>query len=531
MSDSHQKPSQLMFWGCFIALITTAFAFITRAFMVNTPEMWPSDFGLDNVQGQELFGAGIWPFAISIILFSLIIDKIGYRTAMVFSFLCYAAYAAIALKAHGIVNVEGLSGDELTAAQASAYKLLYAGSVILGLGNGTVEAFINPIVATMFSRDKTKWLNILHAGWPGGLVLGGVITILLGAQAAEDWRILIYIIAIPAVIYLIMLIGAKFPVNERVAAGASYREMLAELGVIGAAIALLLVVKQLALVFAWSNVVVIVLVVVLLIGYGAYCKSPGRWILIFLCLIMMPLATTELGTDGAITGIMEEPMKAAGRHPLWVLIYTSAIMMVLRFFAGPVVKALTPLGLLATCAGLAIAGLYLLSFAQGLFLIFAAATLYGVAKTYFWPTMLGVVSEQCPKGGALTLNAIAGIGMLTVGIIGGPLIGAMQEDSAKAALEEKKPGVYETISKDDAYILGAYTAVDESKLSALGDAEKAEIGEVVKVAKQGALAKVTIFPAIMLACYLVLIFWFKARGGYKPVDIGSDAGAAPTDEA
>ena len=237
---------------------------------------------------------------------------------------------------------------------------------------------------------------------------------------------------------------------------------------------------------------------------------------------MMPLATTELGTDGAITGLMEEPLKAAGKHPLLVLIYTSAIMMILRFCAGPVVKALTPLGLLATCAGLAIAGLYLLSFAHGMVFIFAAATLYGVAKTYFWPTMLGVVSEQCPKGGALTLNAIAGIGMLTVGIIGGPLIGKMQEDSAVAALTEKKADVVESVTRDDKYILGGYTAVDADKVAALPEAESAEVGEIVKSAKQSALAKVTIMPMFMLACYIGLILFFKSRGGYKAVEIGGD---------
>ncbi len=93
-------------------------------------------------------------------------------------------------------------------------------------------------------------------------------------------------------------------------------------------------------------------------------------------------------------------MKEAGFSPLWVLIYTSAIMMVLRFFAGPIVKALTPLGLLAACSVLAIVGLYSLSVVKGMALIFAAATLYGVGKTFFWPTMLGVVAEQFPKGGA-----------------------------------------------------------------------------------------------------------------------------------
>ena len=522
-----EKPSLFVFWGCFIALITTAFAFITRAFMINTPEMWPADFGLDKVEAQGLFGHGIWPFAISIILFSLVIDRVGYRVAMVFSFVCYAIYAALALLAYN--TVKGAEGADLQAAQATGLQYLTAGSIILGLGNGTVEAFINPVVATLFSKEKTKWLNILHAGWPGGLVVGGLITLGLGEAAKNDWRLLIYIIAIPALVYLVMLIAAKFPVSERVSAGATYRDMLGEFGVIGAAIAAFLVFQQIADVMNLKDTVGEVpaavitwgVIVVSLIAYGLYCKSLGRPMMVFMCIIMMPLATTELGTDAAITGIMEEPMKAKGMDPLWVLIYTSAIMMVLRFFAGPIVKLFTPLGLLAVCSVLAVAGLYSLSMTTTFLTIFAAATLYGVGKTFFWPTMLGVVAEQFPKGGALTLNAIAGIGMLTVGIVGGPLIGAMQEDSAKVALNADMPGVYPEISKDGSYLLGNYQAVDDAKVAEQPNA--AEITEVVKKAKQGALAKVTVFPIFMLVCYLILIAYFKSKGGYKPVTIDGKA--------
>ncbi len=521
MKDRNDK---LVFWGCFIALITTAFAFITRAFMVNMPDLWPKTFGLDGVQAQELFGAGIWPFAISIILFSLIIDKIGYRVAMVFSFVCYAAYAVLAFMAYGTVNAEGLDGQALKDAQSQAYTLLYVGSIILGLGNGTVEAYINPVVATMFNRQKTKWLYILHAGWPGGLVLGGILTIMLGAKVAEDWRVLIVIIAIPAIIFLVMLIKARFPVNERVAAGATYREMLGEFGALGAAIAGFLIMKELGGVFGWSNLMVIAIVAVLVVAYGFYCKSPGRPMMIFLCIVMFPLATTELGTDGAITGIMEGPLKEADQNPLWVLIYTSAIMTVLRFFSGPIVQKLTPLGLLATCAGLATVGLMLLSVTTTLIAIFAAATLYGIGKTFFWPTTLGVVSEQFPKGGALTLNAIAGIGMLSVGIVGGPLIGAMQEKSAETAVGKEMEDTYAKISEERSYFLGKYNAVVDDKVKALPEADAEKVGKVTKGAKQGALAKVAVFPAIMLACYIGLIMYFKSRGGYKPVEIGGEGG-------
>ena len=515
------KPDMALFWGCFIALITTSFAFITRAFLVNDPSLWPAEFGLDKVQAQVLFGAGIWPFAISIILFSLIIDKVGYRAAMFFSFVCYALYAVLALRAHGILHPGGaaLEGEALKAAQQQAWTSLYWGSVILGLGNGTVEAFINPVVATLFKRDKTKWLNILHAGWPGGLVLGGLLTILLGAQVAADWRVLVYLIALPSLVYVVMLAKAKFPLNERVASGTSYREMLAEFGVLGAALASYLVVKQLGMVFEWSGTLTWSLIVVCVAAYGFYCRSLGRPLLFLLCVVMMPLATTELGTDGAITGIMEEPLTMAGFSPLWVLIYTSAIMMVLRFFAGPVSHKLTPLGLLAACSVLAIIGLLLLSKASGLVFIFAAATIYGVGKTFFWPTMIAVVSEQTPKGGALTMNAIAGIGMLTVGILGGPLIGNMQERSVQTSIDKELPGTYELIARDDTYFLGAYKAVDENKVKQLPAEQAEKVGTIAKHAKQGALAKVTIFPAFMLVCYLGMILYFRSKGGYKPVSL------------
>ena len=189
-----------------------------------------------------------------------------------------------------------------------------------------------------------------------------------------------------------MLIKAEFPVNERVSSGTSYKDMLAEFGAIGALYLRWLLDLQAAWNgFAeWSDNVVYGLTAASTVGYYLYCKSLGVHLLDFLCIIMIPLATTELGTDGAISGLMEEPMKAAGYNGLWVLIYTSAIMMVLRFwFAGPIVEKLGPLGLLATSAVLAIAGLYMLSSASGLAMIFVFATLYGFGKTFFWPTTLG----------------------------------------------------------------------------------------------------------------------------------------------
>lgn len=532
--EINQGQNKALFWGCFIALITTAFGFITRMFLA-TEGNWGKEFNLDPAELGRLQGIGIWPFAVSIIAFSLIIDKIGYKTAMLFSFLGYAIWAVMGVSAYYV----SAGGNK-----ESAYQLLYWGSLILGLSNGTVEAYINPVVATIFNREKTKWLNILHAGWPGGLVLAGIITIGIDKFApATPWSIKLGIIAVPAVIFLFMLIGLKFPVQERVAAGVSYREMLAEFGILGALVVGFLVVLQLMDFFSgakafqaadgslatWAKVLFIAIGLAIVAGFAAYTKSLGRGFMFFMIIIMMPLATTEIGTDGWITGIMEKALH--GYHAGWVLVYTSAIMMVLRFFAGPIIHSLSPLGLLATSAVLAVAGLMLLSGANGLVLIFAAATLYAFGKTFFWPTMLGVVSDQTPRGGALTLNALGGIGMLAVGVLGFPYIGTLQADKkidaiAATPAAQSVPGLVQNgtlnenvLQKKRIYEIIEYRTVDDTKLNAaiavLPEDKKKEISSAAGGSAQKALKNMAIFPGFMLICYIILIVYFKSRGGYS----------------
>ena len=527
MNDSANKK---LFWGCFIALITTSFGFIGRMFLLDDPEITQNLLKLDPAEVGIYKGIQIWPFAISIILFSLIIDYVGYKFSMIFAFVCQFLWA--------VMGVTGLAIAENN--PETAASLIFWGGFILALGNGTVEAFINPVVATIFDKEKTKWLNILHAGWPGGLVAAGIITIGM-EMAGASWTMKLGIIAIPAIMYFIILIGCKFPVQERVAAGVSYRDMLSEFGTVGALVAGWLMYLQLTQVFpgTTNQIVIGILCAAMVIGFGIYTRSLGRPLMIVMILIMMPLATTEIGTDGWISGIMAN---AVTFHAGWILVYTSVIMMVLRFFAGPIVHALSPIGLLVASAVLAIAGLAALSGAAGVAIIFGAATLYALGKTFFWPTMLGIVSEQMPKGGALTLNAISGIGMLAVGVLGFPYIGALQSKK-EVALIEKAPAAAEVQGLvidgslaedviDDKRVLKVipYQTLNVEKFDELTANAPDETKDALATARQNsaqkALLDMALFPFIMLIAYIGLFLYFKSKGGYKPVEMEGGSSAA-----
>jgi MFS family permease len=504
--DKVSPNEMFLFWACFIALIATAFGFIVRTQVLDN---WQAAFGLNETQKGELLGVGLWPFAISIVLFSLIIDRIGYGKAMVFAFVCHVTSAIVTIFTEPIAKATGLA----------PYWVLYIGTFIVALGNGTVEAVINPVVATLFPREKTKWLNILHAGWPGGLVIGGILAIAMGNV---DWRMKVALLFIPVVGYGLMMLGRKFPVNERVAAGVSDMEMFRQVGFFGALIVAFMIVREVGRVFNIPDVAQYAIIAALSLGFGAFTRSLGHPLFIFLLLIMIPLATTELGTDSWITDLMGPEMSRMGIQAGWVLVYTSLIMMVLRFFAGPIVHKLSPLGLLATSAAVAGLGLIALSNAAGPWIL-AAATLYGFGKTFFWPTMLGVVAEQFPKGGALTLNTTGGVGMLAVGVIGTALLGNIQDKKVDQILETRNPQLLEKVIGDEKVsVFGRYRPVVAEKVAALDEAQTTELKGVQAEAKKSALTTVAIFPGIMLACYLALLLYFRSKGGYKPQVILSE---------
>jgi MFS family permease len=390
----------------------------------------------------------------------------------------------------------------------------------MALGNGTVEAYINPVVATMFKKDKTKWLNILHAGWPGGIVLGGLLAISLGNI---DWQVKVALIVIPTVVYFFMLLKVVFPVNERVAAGVSYLEMLKEVGILGALIIVSLISAEIARVFGLPTITIVISIVVLVGLYGYYTRSLGNMLFVFFLVIMIPLATTELGTDSWITTLVDSIAVNLNIDPLWILVYTSAIMMILRLYAGPIVHKLSPLGLLATCSAIAAIGLVFLSWADGL-MIFAAATFYSFGKTFFWPTTLGIVAERFPKGGAMTINGVAAVGMLGVGIVGASFLGNIQDkavDKNIATFDQSNQTTLHQnyVTEEKQGIFGAYKALNQAKVSSAPAEDANAIQEIQIGARKQALSTVAIFPVIMLVCYIGLILYFKSKGGYKPIEL------------
>jgi MFS family permease len=495
MSQSETgKPNMALFWGCFIALIATAFGFIVRAQIIGdwAKPVAEGGLGLSPSEVGEIGGVGLWPFAISIVFFSLIIDKVGPKRIMIFGFICHVLSAILTYT-------------------AKSYNSLYIATFICALGNGTVESYINPVVATMFSRDKTKWLNILHAGWPGGMVLGGLLALSMGSAA---WQTKVLLILIPTIIYIVLLIGKEFPASERASAGVSYKDMLGEVGAIGAYIIFFLIGSELTRVFTKMEQPMVAGAIIgafAAAGFFVFTKSLGKPLFILLLALMVPLATTELGVDSWVGELMGPAM---GKWAPYILVYTSAIMTVLRFLSGPIVHKLTPLGVLALCAGIATLGLIALSNAEGAGMIFLAATLYGVGKTFFWPTTLGVVAEQFPKG-------VSGVGMLGVGVLGTLFLGNIQEKTTDGELKTKAAELHSQVMVEKTSLFGNYQSVDAGKLATLPAEGQEKVKSIQDGSKKVALKTVAMFPILMLVVYGALLLYFKSKGGYKPVVIGA----------
>lgn len=504
MTSSTQSGTGVLFTTSFAAITATSFCFILRALVIDD---WGLQFALSETQKGELLGVGLWPFSITIVLFSFFIDRIGFKLTFWFAALCHLVGLGFLLTAHG-------------------YWALYAGTFIMALGNGAVEAAANPLIATIFHHDKPKWLNRVHAAWPGGMILGGLLAMALGNV---DWRLKVALMIAPILVYTVLLIGRKFPVSERVASNISYRTMLGEAGFISAFILAALIMLEVGRVFNLTPLVTFGLVGVLTLLYAFLSRSAGRPLYVILVLIMIPLATTELSTDSWISSLMAPEMTRLGLAAGWVLIYTSLIVFVIRIFAGTLIDRFKPLGVLAMASALAAIGLFLMAGAVGPALL-GAATLYGIGKSFFWGTSLAVASEQFPKGGAVTINMLAGAGMLAAGIVGSVMLGAAQDHATRESMVAYDATHHTTfvsryLTEDRVSILGHYTALDAAKVASAPADEQTVLTGITGASKQVALRDVALLPLVMLLAYLGLILFFRSRGGYKPVIL------TPTTEA
>jgi MFS family permease len=434
---------KILFWASFATLIAAGIGFSVRGAILKD---WGQQFGFTQSELGTITGGGLVGFGLTIIFFSFLADKFGYGKLMLVAFLFHASSAVLTFAATPVYNAYG---------KDAAYICLYAGMWLFAFGNGTCEAVINPLTATLFPKNKTHWLNILHAGWPLGLILGAVIV--LGFNLTGEgirWELKLGVFLVPVLAYGLMMFNRPFPKSEAQSAGVPLPEMMKNVGMLGFTLGAALIGLALAQLIPslLGSLIKVDDMILRGIGWGiagivwlafgfATNFAPGSWILAFLYLLHALVGYVELGTDSWITNITEQILENQDKA-LLAFIWTNVLMFTLRFFAGPIVEKINPVGLLFCSACLGVIGLYLLGnpMVDSVWPWIGAVTIYGIGKTFYWPTLLGVISERFPKGGALALGLSGGVGMIGAGILGGPGIGYKQDYFAVQYLHENVKG-------------------------------------------------------------------------------------------
>ena len=333
-----------LFWASCLALLVTALSFGIRAGIMNK---LGTNFNLTTQQLGVITAAAFWGFPLAIVVGGFIVDIIGMKKLLVMAFVLH------------------LAGILLTVF-ATGYWTLFISTLLIGIANGTVEAACNPLVASLFTDNKTTKLNHFHLWFPGGIVIGTLLVLLLN-YVNIGWQVQVAVMIIPTLIYGYLFSTLKFPVTERVASGYSTTDM-----------------------------------------YKATFLSP---LFIFMFICMFGTAVTELFTGQWIDVLL----KNVTSNAILILTLTTGVMVIGRAFAGPIVHRFSPQGVLLISSIVAAIGLYLLSTLTGNS-VFFAALIFGIGVCYFWPTMIGFVAENIPKSGALGLNMLGGAGMFAVSI-------------------------------------------------------------------------------------------------------------------
>lgn len=511
-----EREKSLLFWGSFLALAAAGVGFGLRVMVLGG---WDAEYSISQAESGAIFGLSLWPIAVTMILFSLIVDRVGYRPSM---------FLACALQIASVV---------LTVMAKEAGMLKWA-CFLGGLGHGIIEACINPLCAAMYTTTKSKMLNILHASWPAGIVFGGTCYILMGEQLGA-WNNTFFFMMPPILAYGgIFLAISRFPVDERVQANVSGREMLREFGGLGALLAITFVVYELTnqvCAFrgdteSWvaNNLLSFSALVGVVggIGFGAVIGSMGKWLFFILCLIMIPLAATELGTDAWIKDLMTSVLGT--ENAAWAIVASAGIMMFLRFYAGIPLRYISPPALLFVSSIFSMLGLYVLAGASGA-MIFAAFTLYAVGQTFYWPTMLGLVSERFPRGGAMTLNTVSAMGLLTIGIFGAPFLGAVKDSYDAKTVREFASATSglaaEDYLTDSKFFFVEYETAQSAKVLAnplLDEAQKNELEADLNQSGRHTLRAAAAMPLSMAIAFLLILLWFRTQGGYRAFHLSDE---------
>lgn len=257
---------------------------------------------------------------------------------------------------------------------ATGFWSLFISTLFVGIANGSVEAACNPLITSMYTDEKTRRLNRFHAWFPTGIVIGGLTVYLFTNLGITNWRYAMGVMLLPTIAYGIMFLNKQFPKTERVTSGFTYKDMLKS------------------------------------------CVSP---LFIFMAFCMLLTASTELGTNQWIAALMNNVTK----NPILLLVWVSGIMALARQFGGTLIHNMKPTIVLLVSAILAFTGLLMLGYMTGN-MIFAAAAVFALGVAFFWPSMLGYVSENIPTSGALGLAIMGGVGFLG-GAIAQPALGAI----------------------------------------------------------------------------------------------------------
>lgn len=336
----------------------------------------------------------------------------------------------------------------LVMVMATGFWMLFAGALIIALANGLVEAACNPLVAALYPDNKTVKLNQFHVWFPGGIVLGGLATYLLDQAGFGSWELKLLLILIPTIAYGFLLLRQEFPPTEGVQSGVSMGEM-----------------------------------------FRATLTTP----LMLLMLVAMAMtASVELGPNRWVPAVMQ----AGGIPGILVLVWINGLMAVMRYRAGDLVHRVSPTGILLGSAIIAGAGLLWMSYAETGLVAFASATVFAIGVCYFWPTMLGFVSERIPKTGALGLGLMGAVGMAVVGLVTAPQMGSIADEYAHEQFNATE--VVTVLSESRARLVAEIDEVPEARAVDMQAAVEAVDRVLASYGETGGLPEMTTAEALRL---------------------------------